>query len=447
MHFNRSKRNILWICYTCHRKILKGKVPEESFANNLLLDDIPVQLKQLNQLEHQLISLTIPFMKIVALPKGGQKAVHGPCVCVPSDISKVTNTLPRFEDDSCIVAVKLKRKLEYKGYEQYQLVDTKHITDALLFLKEHNQWYSNVQLNLQCGIDAKLNDYFNDNEENRDTVTTDLDNNDGENKRESETENDVVEREIHKTEADSYLNDNLRSVQLDTCLQPADIGQEALDFIFDKEFSISPAEGNTPVSVLREKGLEAKTFPYLYPTGNNTFDKERDQKLSLLRYFNLRLMSVENRFAMDTCYIFFSQYMSELDRVMSNVQISLRKQHMYSKGQKVTRKMLCNKKELNELFKKDEAIKYMKPVRGTPAYWQSTQKDIFAMIRQLGIPTFFASFSSADFRWTEIAETIMDQQGDNRKLENLSFEEQCKVLRSNPVTVTRMFDHRFQIFF
>ncbi|VDI67278.1 Hypothetical predicted protein [Mytilus galloprovincialis] len=146
-------------------------------------------------------------------------------------------------------------------------------------------------------------------------------------------------------------------------------------------------------------------------------------------------MSVENRFARDTNYIFFSQYLTEVNSVISNVQISLRKQCPFSKeGKKVTREMLCNKETLKELFKEDEAIKYLKPIRGTPPYWQSSQKDIFAMIRQLGVPTLFCSFSSADFRWSEIVNTIFKQQGDIRNNENMTWDEKCKVLCSNPVT-------------
>ncbi|XP_063446963.1 uncharacterized protein LOC134726488 [Mytilus trossulus] len=438
--YQGTSRQSLWICYTCHRKIQRGKVPAESFFNNLSLDDVPNELSRLNQLEQHLISLNIPFMKIVALPKGGQKAVHGPCVCVPSDMFKVTTTLPRSEDDNCLVKVKLKRKLQYKGYEEYQFVDTKHLEEALLFLKGKNEWYSNIVINEKWlnPIPLQNNDCCPE-VESMDTSTTT-----------NETLNDNLQdrsnTEEQTNEADTYLDDTLQGVQLDTCLQPADIAQEALDALFDKEFNLSPAEENNPVSLLRTKGIEAQTFPVHYPTGKNTLNEEREEKLSLLRYFNLRLMSVENRFARDTSYIFFCQYMSELDRVMSNVQISLRKGSVFSNGKKVTGKMLCDKDTLHGLFRKDEAIKFMKPVRGTPPYWQAEQKNIFAMIRQLGIPTFFASFSSADFRWKEIIETILKQQGDIRKFDELTWDEKCKVLCSNPVTPARMFDRRFKRF-
>lgn len=120
---------------------------------------------------------------------------------------------------------------------------------------------------------------------------------------------------------------------------------------FDQVFNVSPAENNKPISILQEKRVEAKSFPSHYPSGKSTFDQERDEKLPFLRYFNLRLLSVENRFAKDTSYIFFSQYMAELDRVISNVRISLCKESVYKPDwKKVTSSMLCKKDKLKELF-------------------------------------------------------------------------------------------------
>lgn len=441
-----TNRTTLWICYTCHRKLLKGIVPGDSFSNNLELEDVPKELGRLNSLEHHLVALNIPFIKILGLPKGGQKGVHGPVVCVPSDLKNVTTTLPRSEDENLLLKVKLKRKLKYKGYEEYQFVNSKHLEEALSFLKQNNEWYSHVELN---------KDWFNpipdENQSNTETKNTNASETDemetNENLLQENTEMRNVNNTENETESDSFLTENLQGVQLDTCLQPADIGQNVLDLCFDQVFEISPAENNTPISVLQENGIEAKTFPAHFPTGKHTMSEERNEKLTMGRYFNLRLLSVENRFAQDTSYIFFSQYLTELNRVISNVQISLRKgPEQTFDGKTVTAEMLCDKNILKELFKKDEAIKFLKPVRGTPPYWQAAQKDVFAMIRQLGIPQFFCSFSSADFRWPEIVQTIMTQQGDTRHFEELTWNDKCKILRSNPVTVARMFDNRFHTF-
>ncbi len=81
-----SCKGQLWICFTCHSKLKKGEMPAESAVNNLELQPIPEQLRCLNSLEQHLISLHIPFMKMLALPKGGQNGVHGPITCVPANV-------------------------------------------------------------------------------------------------------------------------------------------------------------------------------------------------------------------------------------------------------------------------------------------------------------------------------------------------------------------------
>ena len=88
----------------------------------------------------------------------------------------------------------------------------------------------------------------------------------------------------------------------------------------------------------------------------------------------------------------------------------------------------------------------MKPIRGTPPYWASTKNDVLAMIRQLGVPTWFCSFSAADMRWPEVINTILKQQGDTRTIDELDWIDKCMILKSNPVTVARMFDRRFHVF-
>lgn len=38
----------------------------------------------------------------------------------------------------------------------------------------------------------------------------------------------------------------------------------------------------------------------------------------------------------------------------------------------------------------------LRTLRGSPAYWECAKKDVFAMIRQLGKPKRFCSFSAAE---------------------------------------------------
>ncbi|XP_062597054.1 uncharacterized protein LOC134258504 [Saccostrea cucullata] len=402
-------KSTLWICYTCHRKILSGNLPAEAAANKMALEDIPKELTELNSLEKHLIAIHIPFMKVMSLPHGGQKNIHGPVVCVPSDLKKVTS-LPMKPGEDLLLKVKLKRKLNYKGYSEYQFVDPKHICEALKFLKLNNQWYEDV------AVDTNWKGQIED-----------------------EEISDVGDLQSEDDEQQRMVSD--------TCLQPVDIGQEVLDHYFDDIYDIAPGEGNNPVRMLQEEGNEAKTFPYLFPSGSFSWNDIRETRITLSRYFNNRLMNTDARFAKDSNYIFFSQYMSDLNQVIEKTQISIRKSvRRIENDQEVTANMVQDPVVLSKLMKSDEALRFMQPIRGTPAYWSAAQKDLFAMLRQLGIPTWFCSFSAAEHRWNDAVATILKQQNDNRDAYMLDWSEKNEVLRSNPVTVARMFEHRFHVF-
>ena len=105
----------VWICKTCDRSLKRGVMPAQCVANNLQLSEIPPELAKLNPLEIRLISLRIPFMKMVALPVGKQRSIHGPAVNVPSKLDTVCTQLPRLPSQSELVPLKFKRTLSYSA--------------------------------------------------------------------------------------------------------------------------------------------------------------------------------------------------------------------------------------------------------------------------------------------------------------------------------------------
>ena len=98
-------------------------------------------------------------------------------------------------------------------------------------------------------------------------------------------------------------------------------------------------------------------------------------------------------------YIFFSQYISEIDWVSSTVSVALHKGKGGQRSQRISANMLMNEESLKQLLHVNEGFRFFKPIRGTPAFSLSVQKDILACVRQLGIPTWFCFFSSADLCW------------------------------------------------
>lgn len=72
------------------------------------------------------------------------------------------------------------------------------------------------------------------------------------------------------------------------------------------------------------------------------------------------------------------------------------------------------------------------------------------MIRQLGPATLFCSFSSAETQWTHLLR-ILGQLVDNKQftdaeLDNLNWDERCRLIQTDPVTCARHFDYQVNQF-
>ena len=129
-----SAETKVWICKTCDYTLKRGKMPAQAKANNMSLVNVPAVLSDLNPMEVRLISLRIPFMKMVALP----------CGKLPSQ--------------SQVVPMKIKRKLCYKGHYMYQYVRPAKVLAALEWLKENNPLYRDITINSDWQADAAEDD-------------------------------------------------------------------------------------------------------------------------------------------------------------------------------------------------------------------------------------------------------------------------------------------------
>ena len=95
---------------------MKGKMPIQAKANGLSLDKVPQELSDLNSLELRLISMCVPFMKMIVLPRGQQHCIHRPAINIPANLSSICDLVPRLPSESQLIPMKWKRKLKYKGH-------------------------------------------------------------------------------------------------------------------------------------------------------------------------------------------------------------------------------------------------------------------------------------------------------------------------------------------
>ncbi|KAJ8019346.1 ATP-dependent DNA helicase PIF1 [Holothuria leucospilota] len=366
------------------------------------------------------------------------------------DIHKSATCLPRLTSDGSLIKVKLKRKLSYKGHYLYQQISPNKVKNALVYLKEHNPHYASVDIHddyntLERAFLQPSSNVTPPNVSSKE-VAEDSDTSNGANFQienvGSRVEDSMNEHCLH--DLDSCTDhDPQVSTPLFTCLQPTDIAQYLADNLDDSVLCLAPAESNKPVSIFN---IESAAFPTLFSDGKNTFLDNRITKMTHKRYFNARLFSADTRYASNPEYIFYAQYASELEEVCSSISIAMRKgSTCTADGKAITSSMLKDTLELKKMMQNDEGYRFLKKIRGTTPYWESTMSDVFAMVRQLGIPTWFCSFSTADRRWKEIDEAILEQQGKTVP-ENITWTEHCNIIGMNPVTAARMFDHRVKAF-
>ncbi|XP_044169485.1 uncharacterized protein LOC114973474 [Acropora millepora] len=457
-----------YICKTCHSKVIKGKVPCQAVYNDMFVEDIPTELSTLEKLEQILIAQRIVFQKIVVMPKGQQRKIKGAICNVPVECDKTCQTLPRAPESSGIILLKLKRKLQFRGHVYYQAVRPEIILNALNWLKANNELYKTITIDIEridrnlttlevisipectTSINTDVEQPMNEQVISADENITEQISEQKNDKPVNETSK-KLQQEEQEEEIDDPLNKH-RAPTNETCIQaiipdyPVTIDQQNVS-TGQEIYSIAPGENKHPVSFMKDKNCEELAFPVLFPKGRFGYTTERKIHLTPTKYFNARLLHHSGRFANNPEYLFFAQFVIEQKKVSDSINIALKKVH----GKPVTASHIRSSVQtLQNLICQDQAYLFLRQIPGTPPYWQRFMYEVVAMVKQLGIPTWFMTLSCADLRWPELFQIISRMQGKDitdEEVNGLSYDEKCKMLNLNPVIVAKHFQYRVEMFF
>jgi hypothetical protein len=424
----------LFICKTCHSHLLRGNLPAQAAVNDLQLHQVPTEL-QLSELESVLVAQRILFMKLFALPRGRQRAITGAVVNVPSNVKSVVSSLPLTPSHAGLIAIKLKRRLQYKGYVTQQFVRPEAVIRAVKWLTANNPLYHDISLNAE---------WFTSCTEEDSEVWNGLCGNEMGEKTCNDVESSSNSGSSINTELEDDNNNKMlqkvRGLKYNTCLQPTD-PQYACN-----ELSMAPAEGQTPLDFMMDTNSEVLAFPCKFPTGNGGLTDERVVKLTPGKYFIQRILNKDKRFASDPNYIFYAQFVTEQKQVRDNISVALRQTAGHLSAGHAT-----DVAQLRQLVQRDSAFNFLQTVRGTPAYFQRAVRELIAMVAQLGCPHFFLTLSAADMSWPELFRIIHKQNTgwdlSDDDIANLTYEQKVSMIRNDPVVAARHFDHRLQAFF
>ena len=441
----------MYICKTCHSYLLRGRLPPQSAINGLLLEDVPEPLC-LTELESVLISQRILFMRLMALPRGRQRCIHGAVVNVPSNVSSAVTVLPRTPGQAGLVALKLKRRLRYKGYVMHQFVRPDNVLQALEWLLDNNPLYTGISVDTQwkdsclCEDDVTWNGITGGKSQQEAQKERDLCSDVEPDSSDSEAtlsydpqEEDTDVEPDSDSDADDALVQKVQGLKFSSCLQPCDPEYTAA------ELCVAPAEGQTPLDFMLDTNAEVLAFPTKFPHSTGGLTSERTVTLTPKKYFIQRLLNKDKRFASDANYLFYAQYVTEMKQIRDSVMIAMRQNAgRFSAG------IVRDAEQLRQLMHHDQGYQFLKNVRGSPPYFKRAVKELIAMVAQIGCPQFFLTLSAADMSWPELFRIIGQQNGDiltDADIESLTYEQKASMLRNDPVLAARHFDHRLKAFF
>ena len=107
-------------------------------------------------------------------------------------------------------------------------------------------------------------------------------------------------------------------------------------------------------------------FPVLFSKGRFGYNDERKIKLSPVNYFNARLLHYSGRFATNSEYLFFAQFVLEHKKVADSINIALKK----IQGQLITASQIkSDVDKLKSMVCQDQAYLFLRQIPGTPSYW------------------------------------------------------------------------------
>ena len=200
---------------------------------------------------------------------------------------------------------------------------------------------------------------------------------------------DLAENEEEEDPLNKY-----KSMTSETCLQskvpqyPFDSNDAPLNTVI----SIAPGQNKHPVSLMKDQFSEECCFPALFPTGQFGFNARRNIPLTVTKYCNSRLLNYTGRFASNPEYLFFIQYIVEQKKVSDNIAIALRKMN----GNVTAGALRGATGDLQQLIFNDQTFLFLQQIPGSPPYWKKFQNEVLAMVKQLGMPTWFMTLSCAD---------------------------------------------------
>ena len=356
--------------------------------------------------------------------KGGQYKTRGNVISFSQNVTNLYSTLPRLPEHLDVLVVRKPDARNPASYKDFR-VRKRKVFDLLFFLKEHNPFYSDIDI--------------------RDPVHVDL-----------PIDGDILDRIPHVVASDrscaSSFSDDPDAVEEET-YEPEELAEEQTSFLpaflpgrtevdtirakmcsdglvdSSSRTLAWPAFGD-PLSEFSTDGLFTKAFPALFPTGTADFSLARTKSLALHEWVKHLMRYHDARFARHPRFRFFALNLIFRHRAMG------RGKFLFSRDIG-NRDMTVG--QLRHALNQDgghilasKIVRCLQTVRGTRPYWHMEGAKLRDMIEQIGPPTLFYTLSMADLFWPDLHRLMPEDPFRDGLTSGESYRIRCRNLANNP---------------
>ncbi|XP_052565864.1 uncharacterized protein LOC120424652 [Culex pipiens pallens] len=353
----------------------------------------------------------------------GSYTIIGQIINVPVDVNEMVRMLPRQLEDDYAFNVCIKKQLIHKS-NYLQGYVKKSVVKAWL------RYLINTPLYKREGIvlDESL-------------IEPDVpEGTDGEEMVELEVSEVVdVPRDVPRI---PQQNDQIALDVLETEAELFTGQQQTVLWNEDMSLNIAPGQNRMPTSIVYDQYAEELSFPGIYQGKIRSYRK--GVRVTPYDKATSETRRRDRRGAKPTHILYMGVKIMRL-RVHDGVSSSFRVQGTNN----VTRAQLSDPQFMQSLIERNFA--WLKSIPNSALYWQIREKDLFAMIRQLGKPTVFLTMSANETHWPELLKILYklsDQENRidlTEPMEQLTALQRAVLVSEDPVTCCLYFNKLIEV--
>ena len=378
------------------------------------------------------------ILKYYNIKPGGQRGYSGHCINLPQNVTELATSLPRYPKDLAVIIVRIKGK---DNTFKDVTVRKQKVHNALVWLRNNNPHYSELTIN-EDALDSLPENGVPP------TLMT------------VETDDDVVSNDNCSPDVgpptDNPSEDIVynASTEMSSFLPVGEQQQTEIEVVRNQLSENEPIQwpsvANEPLNEYQISHLATMAFPTLFPDGKGDPTNQgllRDVPLQerikhLVKFAEIIDGKWVYRFANHPRFSYWAFNMIQRKRILQQSGIFLKQNPGEAHLTIDELREMAASNNANLFMSK--VSRYVGNISGPSSYWNRVREELKAIITNVGAPTLFFTFSSADMHWPELHDLF--KADTNCETGNSTSDVRRQNVINNPHVVDWFFTQRLESF-